>query len=216
VLARLAEQGVDVAVWLSTSPDMLVAPVTMPGNTATTSVWFPPGSSWTDYFTGKTYVGGTTQSVTTDLGTMPVFVRSGGIVTTRTGDVANDVQNPLTEVTVTVAGGASGATALYEDNGTTTDVKQSTSTPIRYLENGGVHQVQVGPATGGFAGQVTQRQWTVAFTNASAPRTAHRAPRTVTVNGHQVRSWSWNATTRTVTVTTPPQPTKRTLVVSYR
>jgi alpha-glucosidase (family GH31 glycosyl hydrolase) len=45
-------------------PDLLVAPVTTPGTTATTSVWFPPGQ-WTDYFTGKTYAGGTTQSVTT-------------------------------------------------------------------------------------------------------------------------------------------------------
>jgi alpha-glucosidase (family GH31 glycosyl hydrolase) len=54
-------------------PDYLVAPVTTPGTTATTSVWFPPGNSWTDIFTGKTYRGGTTQSITTTLATMPVF-----------------------------------------------------------------------------------------------------------------------------------------------
>jgi alpha-glucosidase (family GH31 glycosyl hydrolase) len=77
-------------------PDVLVAPVTTPGMTATTPVWFPPGSSWTDYFTGQTYAGGTTQDVTADLDAMPVFLRSGGIMTTRTDDVTNDVQNPLT------------------------------------------------------------------------------------------------------------------------
>jgi hypothetical protein len=54
-------------------PDYLVAPVTTPGNTATTSVWFPPGNSWTDIFTGKVYKGGTTQNITTTLATMPVF-----------------------------------------------------------------------------------------------------------------------------------------------
>ncbi|MFI1990503.1 TIM-barrel domain-containing protein [Actinoplanes sp. NPDC020271] len=58
-------------------PDLLVAPVTTPGTTATTTVWFPPGNTWTDYFTGKRYAGGTTASVTTTLDTMPVFVRSG-------------------------------------------------------------------------------------------------------------------------------------------
>jgi hypothetical protein len=58
-------------------PDLLVAPVTTPGATASTSVWFPPGNSWTDYFTGRTYAGGTTASITTTLDTMPVFVRSG-------------------------------------------------------------------------------------------------------------------------------------------
>ena len=58
-------------------PDLLVAPVTTPGESATTTVWFPPGSSWTDYFTGRTYQGGTTGQITTTLDTMPVFVRSG-------------------------------------------------------------------------------------------------------------------------------------------
>jgi hypothetical protein len=58
-------------------PDLLVAPVTTPGATAATTVWFPPGSTWTDYFTGKRYAGGTTASITTTLDTMPVFLRSG-------------------------------------------------------------------------------------------------------------------------------------------
>ncbi len=60
--------------------DLLVAPVTTPGASATTSVWFPPGSSWTDYFTGKKYPGGTTAQVSTTLQTMPVFVRAGAKV----------------------------------------------------------------------------------------------------------------------------------------
>ncbi|AGZ43951.1 putative glycosyl hydrolase [Actinoplanes friuliensis DSM 7358] len=57
-------------------PDLLVAPVTTPGPTASTTVWFPPGNTWTDYFTGKRYAGGTTASIATTLDTMPVFVRS--------------------------------------------------------------------------------------------------------------------------------------------
>ncbi|MFF5288905.1 TIM-barrel domain-containing protein [Paractinoplanes globisporus] len=56
-------------------PDFLVAPVTTPGTSATTTVWFPPGNTWTDYFTGRTYAGGTTATVTTTLDTMPVFTR---------------------------------------------------------------------------------------------------------------------------------------------
>lgn len=38
----------------------------------------PPGSTWTDYFTGRRYAGGTTGQITTTLDTVPVFVRSGG------------------------------------------------------------------------------------------------------------------------------------------
>ncbi|TDW24486.1 carbohydrate binding protein with CBM6 domain [Kribbella kalugense] len=60
-------------------PNMLVAPVTTPGTTTTTSVWFPPGQ-WTDYFTGQVYAGGTTANITNGLDTMPVFVKAGSIV----------------------------------------------------------------------------------------------------------------------------------------
>ncbi len=58
-------------------PDLLVVPVTTPGTTATTAVWFPPGTTWTDVFTGRTYRGGTTAQITTTLDTMPVFARQG-------------------------------------------------------------------------------------------------------------------------------------------
>ena len=58
-------------------PDLLVAPVTTAGPTATTTVWFPPGTSWTDYFTGQVHQGGTTAQVATTLDTMPVFLRAG-------------------------------------------------------------------------------------------------------------------------------------------
>jgi Glycosyl hydrolases family 31/Carbohydrate binding module (family 35)/Domain of unknown function (DUF5110) len=192
-------------------PDVLVAPVTTPGMTATTSVWFPPGSTWTDYFTGKTYAGGTTQDVTTDLGAMPVFIRSGGIMTTRTDDVTNDVQNPLTKVTVTVAGGSSGSFAMYEDNGTTTDLRQSATTRVSYTETGPNHTVRIAPAAGSFTGQVSQRQWTVAFQNATAPTT-------VTINQQQVpaSSWIWDAATSTLSVTAPAQSVHHPLTISYR
>ncbi|MEU4235960.1 TIM-barrel domain-containing protein [Actinoplanes sp. NPDC026619] len=86
-------------------PDMLVAPVTTAGASATTNVWFPPGSTWTDYFTGRTYAGGTSAAITTTLDTMPVFVRSGGLVATKAG--------------LTVSAGAAGTSVLHESGGDT-------------------------------------------------------------------------------------------------
>jgi alpha-glucosidase (family GH31 glycosyl hydrolase) len=113
-------------------PDVLVAPVTTPGTSTTTSVWFPPGR-WTDYFTGKTYTGGSTQSVATTLDTMPVFIKAGGIMATRGADVANDVQHPLTSVALDVAAGANGHFDLFEDAGDNTDGASAT-TPIDYTQ----------------------------------------------------------------------------------
>jgi len=42
---------------------MLVAPVTTPGNVTSERVWFPPGT-WTDWFTGATFQGPSTQTLT--------------------------------------------------------------------------------------------------------------------------------------------------------
>ena len=60
-------------------PDMLVAPVTTPGEVASTTVWFPPGR-WVDFFTGATFTGPSTATLAVPLDQMPVFVRQGGIV----------------------------------------------------------------------------------------------------------------------------------------
>lgn len=190
--------------------DVLVAPVATPGTTAVTSVWFPPGR-WTDWFTGRTYQGGTTQKVTTDLNSMPVFVKAGGIVPTRTGKAANDVQNPLTKVTLTVPTGAAGAFSLYEDDGVSTGGGKSATTAIRYAENDGVHTLKVSPVSGSFSGQVEQRTWTAVFAHATAPTA-------VTVNGATAAggSWSWNASAATLTVTVPARSVHSGVSVSYR
>ena len=188
-------------------PDVLVAPVTTPGTSATTTVWFPRGSSWTDWFTGRTYRGGATAQVSTDLATMPVFIRSGGIVTTRTKDVDNDVQNALTSATVTVAGGAAGSSTLYEDNGTTSAPNQHTTTAIGYRH----HRLTIRAARGSYHGMVQRRAWTVRFLNADRPKA-------VTVDGHQLTAnrWTWDRATRALTVRASVRPTDRAVRIAYR
>ena len=57
--------------------DMLVAPVTTPGNVASTTVWFPPGH-WVDYFTGATFSGPSTATLSVPLNRMPVFSAAEG------------------------------------------------------------------------------------------------------------------------------------------
>ncbi|WP_455431134.1 TIM-barrel domain-containing protein [Streptomyces anandii] len=195
-------------------PDMLVAPVTAPGTRTTTSVWFPPGR-WTDYFTGRTYTapaGGATFDVTTTLDTMPVFVRAGGIVTTRSGDVADDARSPLDRVSVTVAPGASGAFSLYEDDGAGPVSRRAATTRIRYQERAGTHELRIGPAKGSFPGQVSGRTWTVSFLG------VERAPSRVTAQGSRLAAsaWHWDADTRVLRVSVPAHGIRSAVTVGYR
>ncbi|MGW3159627.1 TIM-barrel domain-containing protein [Streptomyces sp. NPDC001089] len=190
--------------------DVLVAPVTAPGSSATTSVWFPPGR-WTDYFTGKTYAGGTTEQITTGLDTMPVFIRAGGVLPTRTHDVAHDDDSPLTDVTLTVAAGGSGATGLYEDDGTATGRGHSATTEIRYKETGGRHTLSISPTKGSFHGQAAQRRWTLSIMGASEPTRVSATG--VALSPHDCH---WDAASGTLTVTLPRHSVHAPITVTYR
>ncbi|MEU4172265.1 TIM-barrel domain-containing protein [Streptomyces sp. NPDC026665] len=190
--------------------DILVAPVTTPGTSATTTVWLPPGQ-WTNYFTGETYTGGVTREVTTGLDSMPVFVRAGGILATRTHDVTGDDKNPLTDVTLTVATGRSGSFRLYEDDGGTSHKGRSATTTIRYRQKGQRHTVSIGPARGSFPGQVENRRWTITLM-------AAQAPTEVSATGVNLspRAYHWDADTKVLTVTLPRRSVRTPITVTYR
>ncbi|WP_217496437.1 TIM-barrel domain-containing protein [Curtobacterium sp. SGAir0471] len=200
-------------------PDVLVAPVTTANDasgTATRSVWFPAGSSWTDWFTGRTYAGGTSADVTTGLDAMPVFVRSGGIVPTRSHYVRNDAA-PLDAVTLTVASGADGSFDLYEDTGadaaptvraSAAAAADSASTAVRYTQQSTGGTLDIAPADGSFTGQVRDRSWTATFTDTDLPRSVTVDERAVPASG-----WSYDADTRTLSVPVDERPvTQRTVV----
>ncbi|GAA3624143.1 glycoside hydrolase family 31 protein [Lentzea roselyniae] len=137
-------------------PDVLVAPITTPGDTGETRVWFPPGQ-WTDYFTGRVYQGNTWATVSAGWDTMPVFLRAGGMLVERTNNVTNDVQNPTDALTVHVTAGATGEFTLYEDKGRT-----------RITQHKGVITVQ--------QSKVSKRDWTVVVHNADGSSRVVRAP----------------------------------------
>jgi hypothetical protein len=138
---------------------------------------------------------------------MPVFLRAGGITATRTADVANDVQNPLDRLTVTVAPGGSGKFSLYEDNGVSS--ARSSSTKIAYSECYGTHTVTVSPTQGSF--RAAPREWTVKFLGVAS------APSRVKVGNGWAPStaWKWDAATKTLTVTAPAQPGRGPVAVTY-
>jgi hypothetical protein len=189
--------------------DMLVAPVTTPGTTATTSVWFPPGQ-WTDYFTGKTYTGGTTQNITTGLDAMPVFVKAGALIPTRTNNVTSNDTASMAKVTLTVAAGASGSSTFYEDNGTTTRPGHGATTKIRYQGTGPRPTLTISPTVGAFPGQVRTRQWTISLLGATAPNIVMAGKTRLSPDDYH-----FDSTTHTLTVTLPQRSVRTPITFAY-
>jgi hypothetical protein len=175
--------------------DMLVDPVTTPGNVATTTVWFPPGR-WTDWFTGATFTGPSTQTLSVPLNRMPVFVKAGGIVPLQpsSGHAQTAGSAPLT---LRVFAGASGRYTMYDDAGTGLGYThgQYTDTPISYVSGADSSTVVIDPARGSYPGEPSGRQYTVDLVDVSSPHS-------VLADGKQLppSAWSYDSATHTVQV----------------
>ena len=183
--------------------DVLVSPIVSAddanGN-GSVSTWIPPGT-WTDYFTGTSYTGPSTVTITDPLSEMPVLIKSGGIMPARTDYTQDAAASPLKQVTLSVAAGANGSFPLYQDAGEGNGYQsgQSTTTPISW--NDAARTLTVGADTGTFSGAVTQRSYTLRLSNATAPTA-------VSVDGVQVpeTAWSYNPNQRVTTVVTGALP----------
>jgi hypothetical protein len=189
--------------------DMLVAPVTTPGQVAKTTVWFPPGR-WTDYFTGATFAGPSTQTLQVPLDREPVFVKAGGIVPLQPSNGQAQTANSA-PLTLKVYAGADGAFSLYQDAGTGLGYtkNQSTTTRISTRTYGDVATVTIGAADGSYPGAPTTRDYTVDLTGVSQPHL-------VLVDGRPLAAsqWSYDGASHTIAVALPKSSVRRSITVT--
>ncbi len=97
----------------------LVAPATQAKDT-TVSVWFPPNTTWYNYYTGERYEGGEngrTLRVPAGLTEIPVFVKAGAIIPMGP-DVNYADEYPLDPLTLDIYPRGTSTYTLYEDDGT--------------------------------------------------------------------------------------------------
>jgi len=178
-------------------PDVLVAPVTQPGASVSMQVWFPPGT-WQDYFTGATFTGPGTQTITVPTSRMPVFVKEGGIIPLQpsTGHAQTAGTAPIT---LQVHAGANGSYSLYDDAGTGLGYQagKSSQTPISYTENASADTstLTISPAAGTYPGEPASRTYTLDLVDESQPTS-------VQINGQTVAAsqWTYNSATHSLQV----------------
>jgi hypothetical protein len=184
-------------------PDMLVAPVTSPGDVASTTVWFPPGQ-WVDYFTGATFTGPSMSTLSVPLDQMPVFVREGGIVTEQPSTAK---AGPPRALTALVYPGSPGSFQLYGDTGRGlgytrgqhTETLISTSSSSGHGARPSV-SVRIAAARGSYPGEPRAVSTTIEMVDVTRPVK-------VTLNGVALSGvrvsgprWSYDASKTTLTV----------------
>jgi hypothetical protein len=196
-------------------PDVLVAPVTTPGQVATQEVWFPPGR-WIDYFTGATFDGPSTATMNVPLGRMPVFVRAGGIVTEQP-PMSHVGAQPASPLTLKVYSGDSGSFTLYSDVGEGHGYRNGeyAETPIDYHERGAASHLTIGADHGHFPGELTARAYAVDLVDLTQPDrvTVDHRPLPQVAAGDAGPGWSYDAATATIHIRTDDLPTRKAVTI---
>jgi hypothetical protein len=203
--------------------NVLVAPVTSPGSVADATVWIPPGR-WVDYFTGATFNGPVTTTVSMPLSRMPVFVRSGGIIpeqasSTRSSPIA------ARDMILKVFSGSGGSFDLYADAGTGLGYTkgQYTDTPMTVTEEpvgGGsgatTARVTVGAARGHYPGEPASVSYQLDLVDLTEPSQValNGRPLAPEAPGSAASGWYYQGATATVVINAPAQPTDRTFSVT--
>ncbi len=141
--------------------DFLVCPVTRPvSETDVRRVYLPAGDRWTDYHTGRTYDGGRWLDMTVDIGSMPLFVRSGSIIATAEPceHTGAQVGKP---VTLEVFPCKDANSMLYEDEGDGYDYERGAYSVIPLKWDDGRQVLTIGKRKGAFPGMQETRTFIV-------------------------------------------------------
>lgn len=109
---RCYDEGVDFMIGKS----LLVANVVEQGAT-TRKVYLPEGDRFFDYYTREEYKGGQEIEIPVDLGSIPLFVRSGAILPYARNEMKNLHKDHVTELGLLMEASKDSEFELYEDDG---------------------------------------------------------------------------------------------------
>ena len=93
----------------------------------TKTIYFPEGATFYDFYTRKAYEGGKQYTIPVELSTIPMFIRSGGIVPVAMNNLNNLTNDKVTDLRIVCAPEAGDGRVsefeLYDDDGKTLDYK---------------------------------------------------------------------------------------------
>ena len=141
-------------------PALMACPVTKAGATSR-SVYLPASASWTDFWTGKTYLGGQTIEAEAPVETMPLFVRAGSIVPY--GPDIEYAMQSADPIELRVYPGANGDFTLYEDEGDNYNYEKGKRAIIPISWNEAARTLRIGNRQGNFPGMLKERTFHVVW-----------------------------------------------------
>jgi len=139
--------------------NILVSPITQPGEVASTEVWFPEGE-WTNFFTNEIITGPGVQTISADYSSMATFVKAGGIIPLKPySDYLG--QKVIDTLTLKVYTGADGLFSLYEDEGQNLEYKNGQYVITQMTYNDDAKEITIEARQGSFSGSISKRTYDI-------------------------------------------------------
>jgi alpha-D-xyloside xylohydrolase len=130
------------------------------GIAKTRSVYLPRGTTWIDFWTGKSERGGQTLESRATLDRIPLYVRAGSIVPMGP-KIQFTGENELAPIELRIYPGADGEFTMYEDAGDGYDYEQGASSTYSLRWNQRKKELSIGARQGEFPEMIRQRTFHV-------------------------------------------------------
>lgn len=177
--------------------DILVSPIAAPseGGVTTRRTWLPDGR-WYDAMRGRLIQGGTTITDQYGLNETPYFIRQGSIIPCL--PKAQSLKAQPDSLLFEIIPGASGSATVYEDDGDSQAYRHGrfATMTIRQERTAESIAVLLAPWQGTYDGMPVERRYRLLFL-------AEEQPKVVFIAGQPTDRWSYDAHTRTLSVTLP-------------
>ncbi|MDE6637545.1 MAG: glycoside hydrolase family 31 protein [Muribaculaceae bacterium] len=139
--------------------DIMVSPVTDPG-VDSREVYFPAGSDWYDFWTGKRFVGGEKIFADAPINRLPLFVKAGSIIPTTAPTQYADA-SAYQPITIDIYPGKNAEFTLYDDAGDTYDFEKGEYTRIKMTWNDAKGELTIAAPEGSYPQAPKSRKMTI-------------------------------------------------------
>lgn len=141
-------------------PALMVNPVIKAGETHR-GVYLPEGTTWVDFWTGRSHAGGQTIDTASPIETLPLFVRAGSIIPY--GPNIEYAMEKADPIELRIYRGADGDFTLYEDEGDNCNYEKGHYATITFHWNDARRTLAIGKRQGNFHGLLKERTFHVVW-----------------------------------------------------
>ncbi|MFD2034673.1 TIM-barrel domain-containing protein [Belliella marina] len=131
-------------------------------------VYFPEGTDWYDFYTGKVVQGGQTLRVDAPYDRIPLYIREGAIIPVGP-DIQYTDEKQADNIVLYVYSGQNGSFTLFEDEGTNYNYEKGYSSTIDFHYDDSEGILTIGERKGEFEGMLVERKFTIVIVNKDSP-----------------------------------------------